>query len=1227
MAVFFGALVLAGWLLHWPLLRELGGGVTMKTNTSLAVLMAGIALLLLLPHEIPANRRWIARIAAGLAGLLGVLTLIQHLGGCDLGVDQLLASEPPGALGVTSPNRMDPPASLAFALLGPALLLLSRPGRRRWCQPLAFAVVAIGCLPTIGYLYGADELYGAAGYAGIAWPTAVSIVALGLGVLLARHDQGLMALVTADDPGGIVIRRLLLPLLLLPVAVGWLAVHGQRLGWWDAELGSSLRTIAIMLAVVSLLYYGSYGISRAHQELRRQKELLAVTLASIGDGVIVTDTHGRVTFLNGEAERLTGWKSGEAAGQPLPQIFKIINESTRQPVESPADKVLRLGTVVGLANHTILLARDGRETPIDDSGAPVRDARGEVHGVVLVFRDFSQQKMAQEIIRRSEQRYRAFVDASAQIVWRVDAGAQVDMEIPAWQEFTGQTAQEARGLGWMNAIRAEDRERVSEAWRQAIESRGLYEVEYLLRTHDGKWRNILARGVPVKDDHGQVREYIGTCIDITQRKQAEESLRQQKELLAVTLASIGDGVIVTDTHGCVTFLNPEAKRLTGWSDKEAHGRPLPQVFRIINEDTRQQVESPAEKVLRLGTVVGLANHTLLINKDGKETPIDDSGAPVRDASGNVHGVVLVFRDFTEQKAAEANLLHLNRTLRALSASDQAMMHATDEQQYLREVCRIVVEDCAHAMVWVGLADHDAAKSVRPVAYSGFESGYLETLQLTWADTERGRGPTGTAIRTGQPVICHNMLTDPEFTPWRQQAIKRGYASSIALPLISDGNAIGALTIYSRHADPFTADEVNLLTELANDLVYGIGAIRLRQAHALAQRNAEEANQAKDQFIAALSHELRTPLTPALAAAHSVLKDHRLPSDLREDLEMIHRNVALEVTLISDLLDLTRIAAGKLVLDLRPVDAAQVIRDAARICSVDLDGRSQILTIDTPGEPYPMEADAARLNQVFWNLIKNAIKFTPQGGKINITAWAQDQMLRVQVRDTGVGIEAHVLPRLFDRFQQGGEAVTRQFGGLGLGLAIAKAVVEAHGGRISAHSDGRNMGATFVVELPLAPQLLSRLPIGLPQSHPLVESTPGSSVSRPLKILLVEDHADTAKLLSRLLAAKGHSISKADCVMGALEKLKEDRFDLMISDLGLPDGSGLDLMQRVVSSGISITAIALSGYGMEEDIRRSKAAGFTEHLTKPVDLGLLLQAIERSCCAGRRDTPIAGKPAN
>jgi PAS domain S-box-containing protein len=314
-----------------------------------------------------------------------------------------------------------------------------------------------------------------------------------------------------------------------------------------------------------------------------------------------------------------------------------------------------------------------------------------------------------------------------------------------------------------------------------------------------------------------------------ERERAEETLRASEERWSTTLHSIGDAVLTTDTRGRVTFLNPVAAALTGWTPDDAQGQPIQSVFPIINEQTRVRAEDIVARVLKEGHVVELANHTALLAKDDREIPIEDSAAPIRDNTGKVIGVVLVFHDVTEKRQNEEQRQRLNRVLKARNNSNQALLRATDEAELLGQVCKVVTEDCGYAMVWVGFAEEDEAKSIRPVASSGFAAGYLETLRLTWADTERGRGPGGMAIRTGRPCMCRNMLTDPNFEPWRAEALKRGYASSLVLPLMEGGKTFGALTIYSREPDAFSEEEVRLMSELAADLAFGISTLRVHAA--------------------------------------------------------------------------------------------------------------------------------------------------------------------------------------------------------------------------------------------------------------------------------------------------------------------------------------------------------------------------------------------------------------
>ena len=512
---------------------------------------------------------------------------------------------------------------------------------------------------------------------------------------------------------------------------------------------------------------------------------------------------------------------------------------------------------------------------------------------------------------------------------------------------------------------------------------------------------------------------------LTEARDEREEVSRQKQLLAVTLSSIGDCVIVTDASGHITFMNHVAEDLTGWKLSEAERRPVTEVFKIINEDSRQPVESPVEKVLRSGVVVGLANHTLLIRKDGSEVPIDDSGAPIRDENGATRGVILVFRDFSEHKEAER---------------------------------------------------------------------------------------------------------------------------------------------------------------------------LLRQA----TETAESANAAKDQFLAMLSHELRTPLTPVLATLNLWEASDELPAGMKSDVQMLRRSVELEARIIDDLLDLTRIAKGILSFTRETVDVHELVEFLVGMCHSEFQGKEVGLKVELNARKHYLHTDAGRLQQIMWNVIKNAAKFTESGGEVRITTEndADDNAI-LTVTDNGIGMTPETINRLFNAFEQGEKVISRRYGGLGLGMAISSALVNQLGGELTARSDGLGKGSTFTLTFPS----IEHAP-----SHNDRKLDPDKSLAG-LKILLVEDHHDSALALTQLLSKQGYVVRTANTVAGALEAVAERAFDVLICDIGLPDGTGFQLMETVRKKSAT-PAIALSGFGMEEDVAQSASSGFDAHLTKPVNFHNLEAAIRK-----------------
>ncbi len=481
----------------------------------------------------------------------------------------------------------------------------------------------------------------------------------------------------------------------------------------------------------------------------------------------------------------------------------------------------------------------------------------------------------------------------------------------------------------------------------------------------------------------------------------------------------------------------------------------------------------------------------------------------------------------------------------------------------------------------------------------------------------GEGLVGQAALEKQRIL----LTD---VPYGYVKVSSGLGESrpaniVVLPILFEGEVKAVLELSS--LERFNSTHQAFLDELAESIGIVLHTIEantrtenlLKQSQSLAaelQNRQEElqktnvelaekarSNLAKDQFLAALSHELRTPLTPVLASTLTLENEDAVPENIRESLRMIHRNVELEARLIDDLLDLTRISKGKVQLNFEVVDTHTLLQNALEICQLEIDRKHLTRSLNLGAQKVHMRADPARLQQIFWNLINNAVKFTPSNGQI-IIATSNDSsgQLRVEIADTGLGIETEALPKIFDAFEQGGRS---RMGGLGLGLAISKTLVEAHEGTITAQSAGRNKGSTFTLVFPtcekaeaqIAPAALSKLP-----------------ERQPMRILLVEDHEDSNRSLTNLLRRRGYHVQSALNFQSAVDLSATEEFDVLISDLALPDGSGIDLMQTLRSER-PVLGIALTGFGMENDIRRSQEAGFKHHLVKPIDLNkldLLLQ---------------------
>ncbi len=420
----------------------------------------------------------------------------------------------------------------------------------------------------------------------------------------------------------------------------------------------------------------------------------------------------------------------------------------------------------------------------------------------------------------------------------------------------------------------------------------------------------------------------------------------------------------------------------------------------------------------------------------------------------------------------------------------------------------------------------------------------------------------------------------------REATRKGYIRDQGLRVRKDGSTFHAEVVLTALRDG--AGKIRGFSKVMRDLT---DQLRTRELEA-AKIAAEKANKAKDDFLAALSHELRTPLTPVLLAANYLADNAaKLPSEFMEEVDTIRRNVRLQARLIDDLLDLTRVTRGKLELHFERVDAHVLVCEAIEIVKGGIEEKGLKVCIELNAEKHHLWADSARIQQVFWNLINNAVKFTSPGGKIDISTSSDDDgHFKFKIADNGIGIEVERQSSLFTPFEQGDSSITRRFGGLGLGLAISKHLVDLHGGAIDAQSRGRSYGATFNVTLDAVANHAEKSG---------VNSQAPQKPAKPLRILLVEDHGDTRRTLSRLLSHFGHQISVADNTQSALEIVQSQQFDVVLSDIGLPDGSGYEVISRAKQKH-PVKGVALTGFGADEDIRLGKEAGFDFHLTKPVD---------------------------
>ena len=1006
---------------------------------------------------------------------------------------------------------------------------------------------------------------------------------------------------------------------------------------------------------------------RAERAVREGRELLRVTLASVGDGVATTDTQGRVTYLNPVAESLTGWADGEARGRPLAEVFRVVNESTRQEVENPAVAALR-GVVVGLANHTALVARGGTERPIDDCAAPIRDGDGKVAGCVLIFRDITQRRRAERLVSESQQqvaatlesvregvirydrdwrvvyanaegerinqfarsdaigktpwelfpavvgtrleaefrravadqatvefenfyepwgrwyslkcyptpdgglttlardtteqkaqrealaaseaRFRAGIEAVSSLVWTNDAQGMMTGEQAGWGNFTGQDREGYQGYGWSKAVHPDDAQPTIDAWSEAVAAKTPFAFEHRVRRHDGQWRLCTVRAVPVFDGQGEIIEWVGVHTDITERKLAETALTASEVRYRRLFESAKDGILILDANAAtITDANPFMAELLGYSQDEFVGKELWQIglFKDAEASKAAMRELQGKGYIRYEDLP-------LETKAGRRVSVEFVSNVYGEAGEAV--IQCNVRDITDRKRMQDTLKESERRFRTLV-------------EQVKDYAIFMTDPEGRATSW-----NEGVGRVLGFAEGEWVGRDIVPLVFTPEDV---RG--GVARREFDDAAASGTAGDDRWMVRKDGT--RFFALGVLTALHDEaGGLLGFTKVMRDQTDRKRLED--RLRHLAADL--------------------SESDRRKDEFLATLAHELRNPLAPIRNGLQAI-RMTGVGGAVEKARSMMDRQVTQLVRLVDDLLDISRVTSGKLQLRRGRVELKAVIDAAVETSRPAIEQAGHEFVVGVQDEPIFVDGDHTRLAQVVSNLLNNSAKYTHRGGHIRLAVRREGGTAVVSVTDDGIGIPPAMLEKVFGMFTQVDRTLEKTTGGLGIGLSLVKGLVEMHGGTVEARSEGEGRGSEFVVSLPVAPPAPA-LSDGSDKGGEEVV-TPG-----PRRILVVDDNADAADSLGQLLELLGNEVRTAYDGEAGVRAASEFRPAVIVCDIGMPKVSGYDAARRVRAEpwGEGMVLVALTGWGQDDDRRKTTEAGFDHHLVKPVEFAALTKLL-------------------
>jgi PAS domain S-box-containing protein len=793
---------------------------------------------------------------------------------------------------------------------------------------------------------------------------------------------------------------------------------------------------------------------------------------------------------------------------------------------------------------------------------PLRDPEGNVRGVVGAFLDVTARKQAEAALRQSQEQLKR-ANERFQLAARAVKSLIYDWDVPR------NHVERTEGLVHVLGFSLEEAEATADWWRDRIHPEDLqclieegtsqfhqdfYANEYRVLNRNNQYIDVLDQGlVAERDAAGNPSRIVGSTINISDRKAAEAALRLSKERFRALFEDAPDAILIADEQGNFIDANTNACRLLQYEVTELIGK---QMIDLLPQEELPLLESVRTILVSGETHVG---EWRLIDAEGQLVPVEISAKILPDSRWQ-----LFVRDIRDRKAAEA-LIQLS----------ESKLNSFVESNVIGILFADINGDIHKA--------NDAMLDI-----IGYSRQDLEAGTLRWID-----------------------ITPPEYLPEDAERIAEAQEKGACTPfekeyIRKDGSRVPVLVGFSL-MEPLRTEAVTFIIDLSDRKQAETERDRLLAREQAARAEAERANRIKDEFLAVLSHELRSPLNPILGWATLLQRRQVDQPTLERALTTIERNIKLQLQLIDDLLDVSRILRGKLNLSLEAVDMTTVI--TAAIETVRLSSEAKGIEIEThfARGTDPVRGDAGRLQQVIWNLLSNAVKFTPQGGRITVWLDQVGDQVQVQVQDTGKGISPSFLPHVFEYFRQEDGSTTRQFGGLGLGLAIVRYLVEMHGGTVSADSPGEGLGSIFTLKIPHLDQAEALPDPDLALNLPL-----GALSLEGIHILVAEDELDTREFITYMLEQMGAIVRAVPSASAALMALTETLPDILISDIGMPGMDGYSLVQRLRSQppdqGGTLPTIALTAYAGELDQKRAREAGFDVHVPKPVDSDRLVELI-------------------